>query len=76
MTTWPRTLALATAKLQDAIAGRVLVNKIKEIGRQTGADTVADSIPNGTTYKWFTLDHHGGPIWGSRGREFKSRQPD
>jgi hypothetical protein len=24
--------------------------------------------------KWFTLDH--GPIWGSRGREFKSRQPD
>jgi hypothetical protein len=26
--------------------------------------------------KWFTLDHGGGPIWGSRGREFKSRQPD
>ena len=26
--------------------------------------------------KWFTLDTRGGPIWGSRGREFKSRQPD
>jgi hypothetical protein len=29
-----------------------------------------------TSDKWFTLDHRGGPIWGSRGREFKSRQPD
>jgi hypothetical protein len=26
--------------------------------------------------KWFTLDNRGDPIWGSRGREFKSRQPD
>ena len=26
--------------------------------------------------KWFTLDDTGGTIWGSRGREFKSRQPD
>jgi predicted ATPase len=26
--------------------------------------------------KWFTLDNRRGPIWGSRGREFKSRQPD
>jgi hypothetical protein len=24
----------------------------------------------------FTLDNRHGPIWGSRGREFKSRQPD
>ena len=29
-----------------------------------------------TSDKWFTLDHRGGPIWGSRGREFNSRQPD
>jgi hypothetical protein len=29
-----------------------------------------------TSDKWFTLDNRGGPIWGSRGREFKSRQPD
>jgi hypothetical protein len=26
--------------------------------------------------KWLTLENGGGPIWGSRGREFKSRQPD
>jgi hypothetical protein len=29
-----------------------------------------------TSDKWFTLDNRGDPIWGSRGREFKSRQPD
>jgi hypothetical protein len=29
-----------------------------------------------TSDKRFTLDNRGGPIWGSRGREFKSRQPD
>jgi hypothetical protein len=29
-----------------------------------------------TSDMWFTLDNRGGPIWGSRGREFKSRQPD
>jgi hypothetical protein len=28
------------------------------------------------TEHWFTLDNRCGPIWGSRGREFKSRQPD
>jgi hypothetical protein len=29
-----------------------------------------------TSDKSFTLDNLGVPIWGSRGREFKSRQPD
>jgi hypothetical protein len=29
-----------------------------------------------TSDMWFRLDERGGPIWGSRGREFKSRQPD
>jgi hypothetical protein len=29
-----------------------------------------------TSDKWFRLDNRGDPIWGSRGREFKSRQPD
>jgi hypothetical protein len=29
-----------------------------------------------TSEQWFTVDNRGGPIWGSRGREFKSRQPD
>jgi hypothetical protein len=29
-----------------------------------------------TSDKWFPLDNIEGPIWGLRGREFKSRQPD
>jgi hypothetical protein len=29
-----------------------------------------------TSEQWFTLDNRRGPIWRSRGREFKSRQPD
>jgi hypothetical protein len=29
-----------------------------------------------TSEQWFTRDNRSGPIWGSRGREFKSRQPD
>jgi hypothetical protein len=29
-----------------------------------------------TSDNWFMLDSRGGLIWGSRGREFKSRQPD
>jgi hypothetical protein len=29
-----------------------------------------------TSEKWFRLDEHRRPIRGSRGREFKSRQPD
>ena len=29
-----------------------------------------------TSDKWFTLDNRIGAISGSRGREFKSRQPD
>jgi len=29
-----------------------------------------------TSEQLFTLDNRRGPIWGSRGREFKSRQPD
>jgi hypothetical protein len=29
-----------------------------------------------TSDMWFTLDNRERPIWGSRGRAFKSRQPD
>jgi hypothetical protein len=29
-----------------------------------------------TSDEWFALDTRRGRIWGSRGREFKSRQPD
>lgn len=61
-----RTLAMATAKLQDAISGRVLVDKIKEMGRKSGAATVADSIPEDTTHKWFTIDTPALKTWRPR----------
>src|SRR6185312_2382461 len=53
-----RTLPLATAKLEDAIAGRTLINNIKDIGKATGDETVAEgAIPAGSEHKWFTIDH-------------------
>jgi hypothetical protein len=50
-----RALPLATARLEDAIAGRTLIDNIKNIGRQTGAETVADGFRPDSS--WFTLDH-------------------
>jgi hypothetical protein len=45
--------------------------------RTTTAELRADQRSTmDTSDKWFTLDNRKGPIWGSRGREFKSRQPD
>jgi len=59
-----RTLPLATAKLEDAIAGRTLINNIKEIGKRTGKDTVAEgAIPAGSEHKWFTIDHPAFRTW-------------
>jgi hypothetical protein len=53
-----RVLPLATSHLEDAIAGRTLINNIKDYGARTGADTVVEgAIPAGTDAKWFTLDH-------------------
>jgi hypothetical protein len=55
-----RTLPLATMRLNEAIAGRRLINSIKDIGRDTGEITVSEgSEPDAavTGHKWFTLDH-------------------
>ncbi len=48
-----RTMPLAMARLERAIAGRELINQIKEIGDNTGTDTT--STTGGS--KYFTLDH-------------------
>ncbi len=48
-----RAMPLALTRLNQAIAGRSLVNEIKEMGRNTGADTVSESQGEG----YFTLDH-------------------
>lgn len=49
-----RTMPLALTRLNQAIAGRALINKIKEVGRDTGADTVIGEH-GGEGY--FTIDH-------------------
>ena len=46
--------------------------------RTTTADVLPqlDGVPRTPEISDWTLCNRGGPIWGSRGREFKSRQPD
>jgi hypothetical protein len=59
-----QTLPLATMKLREAVAGRALINKIKELGQKTGDDTVVEGHePTGTPYKWFTLDNPAFKTW-------------
>src|SRR4029077_7054052 len=59
-----RSVSLATAQLEDAIAGRTLVNNIKEVGRRTGDETVAEGfIPADSEHKWFTLPHPSLRTW-------------
>ena len=50
-----RALPLATARIEDAIAGRALIDKIKAVGKRTGSETVADGWRPDSS--WFTLDH-------------------
>lgn len=57
-----RTLALATMRLKEAIAARVLVNKIKALGNLAGQATVNTGGP-GQQGKWFTLDHPAFFTW-------------
>ncbi len=59
-----RALPLATAKLEDAIAGRTLINNIKKYGQSTGSETVTEGgTPTGSEYGWFTLDHPAFKTW-------------
>jgi hypothetical protein len=59
-----RALPLATAKLEDAIAGRALIDQIKAVGRQTGDETVAEGFrPTGSEHQWFTVDHPAFKTW-------------
>lgn len=52
-----RTLALAEASLMRAVAGRRLINEIKEMGERSGAPTVFEGgVPKGV--ETFTIDQH------------------
>jgi hypothetical protein len=50
-----RVMPLAISKLDQVIAGRELVDKIREIGKATGVDTVAAGTKPGPG--WFHIDH-------------------
>jgi hypothetical protein len=59
-----RVLPLATSQLEDAIAGRTLINEIKKYGERTGTETVSEgAIPAGSDAKFFTLDHPSFKTW-------------
>jgi hypothetical protein len=48
-----RTMPMAMARIERAIAGRELINRIKEIGQQTGQELVSETEKPG----FFTIDH-------------------
>lgn len=48
-----RTMPLAMARFERAIAGRELINQIKDLGKVTGKETVSTSMEPG----FFTLNH-------------------
>ena len=48
-----RTMPMAMARIERAIAGRELINAIKEFGKDTGQETVAEAPKDG----YFTIDH-------------------
>jgi hypothetical protein len=56
-----RALPLATGKLEDAIAGRTLIDAVRDYGNRTGADTVAEGFQPDAS--WFTLDHPAFRTW-------------
>jgi hypothetical protein len=59
-----RVLPLATSQLEDAVAGRSLINNIKDYGARTGTETVVEgAIPAGSEVKYFTLDHPSFRTW-------------
>ena len=60
-----RTLPLATYRLEEANAGRALINQIKEYGAATGKPTVVNGeLPAGADPKdWFTVEHPSFRTW-------------
>lgn len=56
-----RAVNLATKTLEDAVAGRTLVNNIEDVGKRTGLDTVAVGFK--PAEGWFTVDHPAFQKW-------------
>lgn len=56
-----RAVNLATKQLEDAVAGRTLIENIKDIGKRTGSETIAEGFKPDDT--WFTVDHPSFKTW-------------
>ncbi|WP_316176269.1 hypothetical protein [Bradyrhizobium sp. SZCCHNRI1073] len=56
-----RAVNLATSQLEDAVAGRTLIEQIKDVGKRTGDETVAEGWKPGDG--WFTVDHPSFRTW-------------
>ncbi|MGY4622013.1 hypothetical protein ACVWZ4_007240, partial [Bradyrhizobium sp. USDA 4472] len=56
-----RAVNLATKQMEDAIAGRTLIENIKDVGKRTGDDTVAEGFQPDKS--WFTVDHPSFKTW-------------
>jgi hypothetical protein len=56
-----RAVNLATKQLEDAVAGRTLVENIKDVGKRTGDETVAVGFKPDDG--WFTVDHPSFKQW-------------
>lgn len=75
-----RTLPIATAKLLEAVAGRRLINQIKEAGSRAGEPTVSEGTEPQDGHRWFTIRENPA-FWTTRyrkgedGQTFVDRQP-
>jgi hypothetical protein len=59
-----RATPLALARLEDAIAGRQLINQLRDIGRHTGEEIVAQGgKPSDSKYSWSPVDHPAFKTW-------------
>ena len=59
-----RAVNLATKQMEDAIAGRTLIENIKDVGKRTGDETVAVGFKPDDG--WFTIDHPSFKQWRSK----------
>ncbi len=61
-----RVLPLATARLDESVVWRTMINQIEAIGKATGDDTVSvGTQPKG----WFTIDHPAFRTWKVTGQD-------
>lgn len=59
-----RTLPLATMRLREAVAGRALIERVRQLGNIVGEETVSEGIlPIEPNHNWFTINHPAFKTW-------------